>query len=148
MYHPQPLYFPFIFSKSNTITKTKKKIYPSVPSSRQELETSQTRVSSHDQQTMATFRQVVSFLKKWAILGLFFCFFSLFKQTLQFYQQINVKMSNQYMVMGIEPTPFRKQVSSHNHQNRAPALLSRKLSFVRFQLYLGAQQAPTFLLSL
>ena len=32
-----------------------------------------------------------SFFKKWAILGLFFVYFRLFKQTLQFLQQINVK---------------------------------------------------------
>ena len=31
------------------------------------------------------------FLKKWVILGLFFAYFRLFKQTLQFLQQINVK---------------------------------------------------------
>ena len=29
-------------------------------------------------------------VKKWAILGLFFVYFRIFKQTLQFLQQINV----------------------------------------------------------
>ena len=46
-------------------------------------------------------------LFKWAIPGLFFVYFCLFKQTLQFLQQIYVKMSIQYTVLGFEPTTFR-----------------------------------------
>ena len=38
-----------------------------------------------------------------SILGLFFVHLRLFKQTLQFLQQINV--NNIYMVLGIEPYP-------------------------------------------
>ena len=47
-------------------------------------------------------------LKKWSILGLFFVYFRLFKQTLQFLQQIYVKnvMTIQYTVLGFEPTTF------------------------------------------
>ena len=57
------------------------------------------------------------FLKKWAIHGLFFIYFRLFKQTLQFLQQIYVEnvMYIQYMVPGFEPMTFETQVSCHNH---------------------------------
>ena len=41
--------------------------------------------------------------------------FVFFKQTFQFLQQIYVKMSLQYTVLGFEPITFRKRVSSHNH---------------------------------
>ena len=48
------------------------------------------------------------YIFKWAIPGLFFVYFSLFKQTLQFLYQIFVnKMSIQYLVLGFEPTTFR-----------------------------------------
>ena len=61
---------------------------------------------------------------KWAILGLFFVYFHLFKQTLQFLQHICVKnvMSIKIMAPGFEPTTFGTQVSSHNHQTRVPEL--------------------------
>ena len=49
---------------------------------------------------------IISFLKKWANPGLFFVYFRLFKQTLQFLQQINVKMSIQYPALGFELTTF------------------------------------------
>ena len=39
---------------------------------------------------------------KWAIPGLFFVYFRLFKQTLQFLQQIYVNMFIQYTVLGIQ----------------------------------------------
>ena len=55
-------------------------------------------------------------VKKWAILGLFFVYFRIFKQTLQFLQQINVwKMSIHHMVLGFELTTFGIRFSSHNH---------------------------------
>ena len=59
----------------------------------------------------------LDFFKKWAILGLFFVYFSLFKQTLLFLQQKYVKkiMTIQYTVTGFKPTTFETQVSSHNH---------------------------------
>ena len=38
-------------------------------------------------------------------LFVYFCPFN--KQTMQFSQQINVKMSIQYRVLGFEPTAFR-----------------------------------------
>ena len=45
-----------------------------------------------------------------------FVYFRLYKQTLQFLQQTNVKkMSIQYMALGFELTTFGIQVSSHNH---------------------------------
>ena len=46
---------------------------------------------------------------KWANPGLFSFIFGLFKQTIQFLQQINVKkvMSIQYTMQGFEPTTFR-----------------------------------------
>ena len=50
-----------------------------------------------------------------AIPGLFFIYFRVFKQTLQFLQQIGVwKKSIQYTVPGFEPTTFVKWVSFHN----------------------------------
>ena len=58
---------------------------------------------------------------KWAILGLFLNFFCLFKLTLQFSQQINVKKSIQFMVLVFKPLTFRTRVSSFNHLTRAPA---------------------------
>ena len=45
---------------------------------------------------------------------------SLFKQTLQFLQEINVKMSIQYLALGFELMVSRQWVSSLNHQTRAP----------------------------
>ena len=49
-----------------------------------------------------------NFLKNWAILCLFFVYFRLFKQSLQFLQQINVKnvMTIQHTALGFEPTTF------------------------------------------
>ena len=52
---------------------------------------------------------------KWANPGHFFIYFRLFKHTLQFFQQINVKMSIQYMVQGLELMTFSTWDSSHNH---------------------------------
>ena len=46
------------------------------------------------------------FFKKWANPSLFFIYFCLFEQKLQFLQQINVKMSIQYPVLGFELTTF------------------------------------------
>ena len=43
-------------------------------------------------------------------------------QTLQFSQQIKVKISIQYMVLVFEPTNFGTCVSFRNHKTRAPAL--------------------------
>ena len=53
----------------------------------------------------------VCFFKKWAILGLFFVYFCLFKQTCQFLQQIYVKnvMNIQYTAPGFEPTSFKHE---------------------------------------
>ena len=48
-------------------------------------------------------------------LWYFFIYFRLFKHTLQFLQQINVKKSIQYTVPGFELTTFGTRVSSHNH---------------------------------
>ena len=50
-------------------------------------------------------------------LGLFLFLFSLFKQTIQFLQQINVKkcLYIQYMILGFEPTTYWTWVVSHNH---------------------------------
>ena len=50
--------------------------------------------------------------------------FSLFKQTIQFVQQIMVKIviSIQYTAPGFEPTTSQTWVVSHNHSTRAPAL--------------------------
>ena len=66
---------------------------------------------------------------KWAILGVFSIYFRPFKQTLQFLQQIYVKifMTIQYTAPGFQPTTFGTQVSSHNHKTRAPALSTRKV---------------------
>ena len=52
-----------------------------------------------------------------AIPGLFFVYFRLFKQTLQFLQQIYMKnvMTIQYMASGFKPTTFGTRVSSLNH---------------------------------
>ena len=68
-------------------------------------------------------------LVKWAILGVFSIYFRPFKQTLQFLQQIYVKifMTIQYTAPGFQPTTFGTQVSSHNHKTRAPALSTRKV---------------------
>ena len=43
---------------------------------------------------------------KWAVTGLFFVHFRLFKQTLHFTTNKCEKMSIQYMVLGFEPTAF------------------------------------------
>ena len=57
------------------------------------------------------------FLKEWAILGRFFIYFRLFKQILQFLQQIYVKnvRSIQYTAPGFESSTIGRRVSSHNH---------------------------------
>ena len=47
--------------------------------------------------------------------GLFFVYFCLFKQTLQFFKQINVKMSIQFMILRFEPATFRTRVTYHDH---------------------------------
>ena len=44
--------------------------------------------------------EIYVFFKKWAILGLFYVYFCIFKQTLQFLQQITEK--NVYPVYGAE----------------------------------------------
>ena len=69
-----------------------------------------------------------------AIPGLFFIYFLVFKQTLQFLQQIGVwKKSIQYTVPGFEPTTFVKWVSFHNlyyFQNILPkSTYSKAISF-------------------
>ena len=69
-----------------------------------------------------------------AIPGLFFIYFRVFKQTLQFLQQIGVwKKSIQYTVPGFEPTTFVKWVSFHNlyyFQNILPkSTYSKAISF-------------------
>ena len=46
------------------------------------------------------------FYKKCAITGLFFVYFRFNKQTIQFLQQIHVKMSIQYTVLRFKPTTF------------------------------------------
>ena len=49
--------------------------------------------------------------------------FSLFKQTIQFLQQINVKnvqISIQYTALGFKPTTFQTWVVTHYHKTRAP----------------------------
>ena len=46
-------------------------------------------------------------LLKWAILGLFFVYFYIFKQTLQFLQQINVK--NVHPVHDLNPRPLEHE---------------------------------------
>ena len=72
---------------------------------------------------------------KWSNTVLFFVFFRLFKQTLQFLQQIGTceKMSIQYLVLEFEPTTFRIWVSSHNQLTRAPAQLSFYLILIPFK---------------
>ena len=50
----------------------------------------------------------------WAILSFFYFTFGLF-QALQILQQINVKNSILYTVLGFELMAFRTWVSSHNH---------------------------------
>ena len=57
-------------------------------------------------------------LFKWAHPWLFFIYFRLFKQTIQFLQQINVKnvkISIHYIAPGFEPATFRTWVVAHNH---------------------------------
>ena len=56
---------------------------------------------------------VDSFLKNGPTPASFSFIFGLFKQTIQFLQQINVKnvMSIQYPVLGFEPTTFQTWVS-------------------------------------
>ena len=49
---------------------------------------------------------VTQFFKKWANPGLFFVYFCLFKQALQFLQQINVKNVIQCPAPGFELTTF------------------------------------------
>ena len=64
--------------------------------------------------------------------GLFFIYFRLFKQTLQFLLQYMWKMSIQYMVVRFEPKVFRTRVSSHNHKTRAPPYLFDYLLIVYY----------------
>ena len=47
------------------------------------------------------------FFKKWAIPGLFFVYFRIFKQTLQFLQQIHVKNVHPVNGAGIRTHNFR-----------------------------------------
>ena len=51
---------------------------------------------------------------KWANPGLFFVYFWSY-QTIQFLQQINVKMSIQYKVPGFQPMTFQTGDVTHNH---------------------------------
>ena len=51
----------------------------------------------------------------WAIAGLFFVYFRLFKQTLQFIQQINVKNVFPVYGAGVEPMTCITRFCSHNH---------------------------------
>ena len=61
-----------------------------------------------------------SFLKKWAIPGPFFVYFRLFKQTLQFLQQIYVKNAHLVSIAGIQPPDLQSMsLSSHNHLTSA-----------------------------
>ena len=58
----------------------------------------------------ATFKLLpLAIFLKWGILGLFFVYFRLFKQTAQFLKQNNVKnvMSIQYTVLGFKLTTFK-----------------------------------------
>ena len=58
------------------------------------------------------------FLKNGPTPASFSFIFSLFQQTIQFLQQINVKnvqVSIQYMAPGFEPTTFKTWVVTHNH---------------------------------
>ena len=68
--------------------------------------------------------EMESLFKKWADPASFSLIFRLFKQTIQFLQQINVKnvMFIQYSGPGFEPTTSWTWVVSHNHYTRAPAL--------------------------
>ena len=51
-----------------------------------------------------------------AIPGFFFVYFRSFQANIiTIFTKINVKMSIQYTVLGIEPTTFRTWASSHNH---------------------------------
>ena len=56
-----------------------------------------------------------------------FHLFSVFSNK-QILQQINVKKSIQYTVLGFEPTTFGTWVSSRNHYTRAPALFFTSLA--------------------
>ena len=60
---------------------------------------------------------------KWLILGLFFVYFRLFKQTLQFEQQIYVNFLCRFSIQRRDwnPQPKGTRESSHNHYARAPA---------------------------
>ena len=69
------------------------------------------------------------FFLKWANPGLFFVYFRLFKQTLQFWQQINVK--NVHPVFGA----FWLRVSYLNHKTRAPTLYSINFTLHYFFKY-------------
>ena len=50
-----------------------------------------------------------------------FRLFSSFQTNIKFLQQIYVKMSIQYALLGYEPTSFGTWVSCYNHLTRAPA---------------------------
>ena len=66
------------------------------------------RISVTERKQPVLLLTTVFYKKNWANPGLFFIYFCLFKHTLQFLQQINVKivMSIQYMVPGFELTTF------------------------------------------
>ena len=73
------------------------------------------------------------FLKKWAILGLFFVYFRLFKPTLQFLKQIYVKKCyyHQYMAPGFEPTTFVIRVFSiTTRKTYCNGLANKKVRFL------------------
>ena len=55
------------------------------------------------------------FFYKWANPGLFFIYFWSFQKTIQFLQQMYIKISIQYTVPRFEPTTFGTWVSSLNH---------------------------------
>ena len=71
------------------------------------------------------------YFNKWAIHGLFFIYFRLFKPTLQFLQQICIKKSIQYMLLGFEPTTFRTL-----DQGSRPCIPFHSIIFHRFLSFL------------
>ena len=60
---------------------------------------------------------------------LFLIYFRLFKQTIQFLQQINVKMSIQYLVLGFEPMTF---------EHESPSITTRPPFTISVHLFLLA----------
>ena len=72
--------------------------------------------------------KVFYFLKKWAILCLFFIYFQSFQNNITiFTTNICAKMSIQYPVPGFELMTLRLWVSSFNHKTRA---LARKVFYL------------------